>query len=1036
MNRKLFYFILFVLMGSVAYAQVDPQIQAYRNEPHGDKTFRKKGIMDGNLVRTVFRNDGQTGIWTANGYPGPSGEWPKGTAHNYIDGCTPLVVSKVVAGNGQTIHPVETSYREEVDRDPVTGALWVTEPVPGYAANGSEEPAINTKPFTWPTEWPKSLSNIDATWDGYWYGYFGRGVQNADFETFFVMDDSQDKEFARQPYNYFPIASDSGRAGLGLRMEIRGFQWSHVLAEDIIFWHFDIVNLSDGDLDSTMFGFYCDTGVGGYDDGGDDNASFDTKLDLAYAYDNDGVAPPNNWKTGYIGYAFLESPGNGFNNIDDDEDGLLDERRDDNIDNDGDWIAYTDLNENGKWDSDINEPLNNDVGTDGVGPFDPQYNGPDADGTEGNGLPNHGEPNFDETDKDESDQIGLTSLAIERLANKGASAIWPKNDEVIWQKMNRNNYDTTIQNTNIQILFGSGPFPLKLNKRERFSVALVYGSDYEDMIFNKETVQQIYNANYNFSKPPYKATLHAVAGDKKVFLYWNSVSEESRDAFLGFENNDPTQGYKKDFEGYLIYRSEEPEFNDIKIITDSKGEPKYWKPIAQFDLKDGIKGSDPVGINGAHFWRGSDNGLQHSYVDSSLVNGQTYYYACVAYDMGDPAFGTAGLLPSETTKIIQSDVVGTVKFIDINCAVVTPNAPAAGYLPPEINGKFSEPEQGLGTGNINVRLLDGSQIEDGATYYIKFNSSGDSIQYRTTSYNIIRQLGSSTDTIAAKVDSSSFGADKFSPPFDGLAVAVNNFDTASVNQEKTGWIKGFSTYLMPVTADRSSPVNDIAWPANYQIEFLPDTSETSFNKIPINIKVTNITGGYKVPVVLYDNNRNKKFDSGDELVIVEMKGSAAKSTWRIGYTIDPNAPFVAPPVAGDIFQITTNKPFLQGDYFTFTTQSSQVDNSLAKSDLDKIDVVPNPYISTDKWEKRNLLQTGRGERRIDFTNLPFNCTVRIYTITGALIKTLYKDSSPTNGSMSWNLITEDGMDIAYGLYIYHVDAPGVGEKIGKFAIIK
>jgi len=28
------------------------------------------------------------------------------------------------------------------------------------------------------------------------------------------------------------------------------------------------------------------------------------------------------------------------------------------------------------------------------------------------------------------------------------------------------------------------------------------------------------------------------------------------------------------------------------------------------------------------------------------------------------------------------------------------------------------------------------------------------------------------------------------------------------------------------------------------------------------------------------------------------------------------------------------------------------------------------------------------------------------------------------------------LEIAYGLYIYHVDAPNVGEKTGKFAIIK
>jgi hypothetical protein len=68
--------------------------------------------------------------------------------------------------------------------------------------------------------------------------------------------------------------------------------------------------------------------------------------------------------------------------------------------------------------------------------------------------------------------------------------------------------------------------------------------------------------------------------------------------------------------------------------------------------------------------------------------------------------------------------------------------------------------------------------------------------------------------------------------------------------------------------------------------------------------------------------------------------------------------------------------------------------------------------------------------------LPAVCTIRIYTVTGALVKTLSKNSGPENGSLTWDLVTEDGMDIAYGIYIYHVDAPGVGEYIGKFAIIK
>lgn len=58
-----------------------------------------------------------------------------------------------------------------------------------------------------------------------------------------------------------------------------------------------------------------------------------------------------------------------------------------------------------------------------------------------------------------------------------------------------------------------------------------------------------------------------VPGDGKVFLYWDDIAEESRDPFLPDSIGNP----KKDFEGYMIYRSTEPQFNDVKVITDSRG---------------------------------------------------------------------------------------------------------------------------------------------------------------------------------------------------------------------------------------------------------------------------------------------------------------------------------------------------------------------------------------------------------------------------------------------------------------------------------
>lgn len=1030
MSRTIFKIFLLFIFVSQVHAQTYEQTLKYRSEPYGDIQFRKEGTMDGNLVRTLFYNNGEVGQWPFS----PSGEWPKGSGHNYLDGVAVLITTELNTPVG-TVHPLQTSYREWMDRDPITGTIWGLEPVPGYANASSEEPAFSNNPTTWPEVWPKTLPNVDATWDGFWYGYFGRGVINSDFETFYVMDDSKDGEFSRSPYNYFPVADDHNRKGLGLRVEIRGFQWSHVLAEDIIFWHYDIVNISDNDYDSTYFGFYTDTGVGGQADNADDNASYDVELDIAYAYDSDGKGAPGSWKTGYYGYAYLESPGNPFDGIDNDGDLLVDERRDDNIDNDGDWVGYADLNGNGEWDADANEPLYNDVGKDGVGPFDPQYEGPDEG--EGDGIPTDGEPNFDRTDKDESDQIGLTSLSIYRLGDGGTGGGWPKDDEQMWNRMQAANFDTSLQRSNISMVFASGKFGLKKNLRERFSMALVYGNDLEDLVFNKETVQQIYNANYNFSKPPLKPTVTAVPGDGRVFLYWDAAAEESRDPFLGYENNDPTQGYKRDFEGYLVYRSEEPEFNDIKTITDSKGDAKYWEPIAQFDLVNDISGPDPVGINGASFWRGSNTGLQHSFIDENVTNGVTYYYAIVSYDQGDPAFGTKGLTPSECTKIISEDFSGVLQFVDINCAVVTPNAPAAGYKPPELEGSTTKVTDGIGTGNLNVSILNTSAIKEGATYNVYFNSTGSYPQYETSGYTVVRSYDSQTDTLFSH-DTTSIGTGKFSTPFDGMTVEVINSGEVSVIDTSTGWLIGTSNLNITVAPDESSPSRNIAWPSDYEVRFYDEVKMTTpFFNIPIKFLVINKTTNDTSDVEVFDNDNDGVLSVNDEFVILEYIGTRYYLSWRVNY-YQPAGIGYQPiePVPGDIYQIKTTKQFQAGDYFSFSTKSSSVDYEQAKTELADVTVVPNPYVAAASWEKRNLNQTGRGERRIDFINLPAECTIRIYTVAGQLVKTLYKDGAPSDGTISWNLISEDGMDISYGLYIYHLTAPEIGEHIGRFAIIK
>jgi len=99
--------------------------------------------------------------------------------------------------------------------------------------------------------------------------------------------------------------------------------------------------------------------------------------------------------------------------------------------------------------------------------------------------------------------------------------------------------------------------------------------------------------------------------------------------------------------------------------------------------------------------------------------------------------------------------------------------------------------------------------------------------------------------------------------------------------------------------------------------------------------------------------------------------------------------------------------------------------------------VPNPYVGYNSIEPTNKLPgQSRGEKRIYFENLPSKCTIRIFTLSGDPVAELNHESMFENGREYWNLLNYDGFGVAYGVYIAHIDAPGVGERIVKFALIK
>lgn len=108
----------------------------------------------------------------------------------------------------------------------------------------------------------------------------------------------------------------------------------------------------------------------------------------------------------------------------------------------------------------------------------------------------------------------------------------------------------------------------------------------------------------------------------------------------------------------------------------------------------------------------------------------------------------------------------------------------------------------------------------------------------------------------------------------------------------------------------------------------------------------------------------------------------------------------------------------------------------AASNMDDIYVVPNPYVASSIYDRGPTASSmgNSSGRAVMFHNLPGSCTIRIYTTTGEWVRTL--EHEVESGDAAWDLQNMDGLEVATGIYIYHVDAPGLGKTIGRIAVIK
>jgi hypothetical protein len=289
-------------------------------------------------------------------------------------------------------------------------------------------------------------------------------------------------------------------------------------------------------------------------------------------------------------------------------------------------------------------------------------------------------------------------------------------------------FDNAVANNyNIGFLFASGPFTLAAGKTERFSLALAYGADLTELRETVQTVQLIYNANYQFAVPPPPPAVTAEAGDGYVRLSWNDLAERAFDPVTSLY----------DFEGYRIYRSTDPEFRDPRVITTGRGPGPIGngKPIAQFDLVDGKRRYSRKTIDGVAYWLGDDTGIVHTWTDTTVTNGQQYYYAVCAYDFGfdaGPGLDSLALYPSENAIPVSRTTRGGL-ILPTNAVAARPNPRVAGYVGAAAD--TASHVAGRGTGTVDVRVVNADIVPDGHLYSLSFTTPHpDSI--RATEYTL------------------------------------------------------------------------------------------------------------------------------------------------------------------------------------------------------------------------------------------------------------------------------------------------------------
>lgn len=573
----------------------------------------------------------------------------------------------------------------------------------------------------------------------------------------------------------------------------------------------------------------------------------------------------------------------------------------------------------------------------------------------------------------------------------------------------------------------SGPYRLRVGDTLTFVIAFVAGETKEEMLAAATTAKNTVEAGFNLPKPPERPKLYGYAGDRQALLYWDDRSERRPDASSG----------EYDFEGYRIYR------------TINKG--VTWEKIAEFDVKNDI---------------GKNTGIQYSFIDTTIINGFEYWYSITAYDRGNnlvpslegpigndlKADNTIAIIPRSNAIGRQPVSAGNVNKIGNGVSnyelIVNPvdNENLAGGNYKVKFGYVAKTEIGNPATQVTITITDSTQTKP-YKYGMKFNSPNNFDLLNLTTGETIRAgynypVGGRELTITGHGLRIRF-TDAPGTPSDlrpqmgdlitvSFAVDVVKNDSIKVIDKRQFSLNQIQSTQDGVIFSLNKPsiiksVSRIGGTDNFSINFTVSAETLVVQNIYIvSVEGNGVKDGKPFLIISVRVNNNViQTDTVYNLGTFTFNGIQGKVTFSAN----------AVPSAGNKFSVEVIKPVLPNimDAYSFDVKGSVINKSAIRENLNKIRVVPNPYVVSSLFEPEFGELRREPLRQIQFINLPPECTIYIFTVDADLVKTIHHNS--TSGTAVWDLRAEGGREIAPGIYIYVVKSGDIEYK-ERFAVIK